>query len=1308
MSRKTGLVLILAAALILPLAVIPTSHAKRNTASQQQLPGRSLNASEIITKLPINAQAKQALQGALAAKTQSPERPYSERMNKGQDTANKYPDNVDEMSPAGRTAYLSAYAREHGGNSGGGGKGIGANGGSGCFSDDPDCEDENGSVGLADKQSEMGLAVDPSGLHVVVGFNEAQGFSTNPNKLSGFATSSDSGATFPTTGALPSPGNQSIGTTLYPQIFGDPDIKWINAPSTPNGGVFVYASIMVRTIAGPTGTGTVQTLCIHRSLDYGVTWQGPFEVTPASNPNGTFSGNNARDSADKELIDVDPDTGRLMVGWSNFTSTTFAPGTGKQMLTTFSDDAATAATPTWSTKVVVNNAGTLPGQGIIPRFAGNGSPNVYVVWQGQTTGLAANEYFARSTDNGVTFAPAVALTASTFKFIDYILGNDRSHCFPWMDVDNSPVLATKGNIYIAYADNTLNDGSDITFQKSVDGGLNFTPPVRLNARPGQDRPQWFPVVTVDSTTGRVWVFYYDQGVADSGDTMETSAVYSDDGGVTWSKQISLSDRPFHGGYGNDTGQPNLGDYNNGQALGGNLYSTFAFTPPVVNFADGQPAGTFPSIDFFFKKTSETPARAALEIRNNPPGGVMMLEHPTTQTADLTVPLTNITTNPLDTPLTYTGVSATLTTSTPNVSVTTGASAYPDIASGATQNNTTTYIIQFAPAFVWGTKVDFTLNVVTAQGNRTLLFNQNTGNKAVSTNLMSETFENLVPAGVNAVGGLPPGWTASHGGGTTTVPWQTSLRMPKTNAPSPTFGGLWHQNANDAAAPTRFERAFSPLFNVPANATFVAVDFDIAYDTEDDPSFIYQAYDGALLRITDQTAGRTLRSVLTETFADQQTTGNIFHYPKHFPRNSSTSYFEDMSAWAGDSTTVSGSNGGFLHVHMLFPGMASSTAQLRFEFAQDSNGICTDVRPTDTNCGVLIDNLSVNSIAFNAPTAADASISGQVLTPDGQPLAGVVMQLGGGKSTRTVTDNTGSYRFSNLDSGQFYTVQPARTNFSFSPAERSFSLNADKTDAVFTANPLSSPVGNPLDTDLFFVRQQYVDFLGREPDAGGLAYWSSEIDKCGIDATCLNDRRIGVAAAFFIEQEYQQTGSFVYRLYNAGLGRQISYAEFTGDRGQVIGGDSLEVTKERFLEQFVERPDFIQKYGATSSAESYVDALLQTVKQASGVDLSGERAALIDKYNLIRDNKEKRPEVLKDVIEHATFKQAVYNPSFVLMEYFGYLKRDPESEGYKFWLNVLNNKEPENYRGMVCSFITSAEYQLRFSSVATHSNRECAR
>jgi hypothetical protein len=343
-----------------------------------------------------------------------------------------------------------------------------------------------------------------------------------------------------------------------------------------------------------------------------------------------------------------------------------------------------------------------------------------------------------------------------------------------------------------------------------------------------------------------------------------------------------------------------------------------------------------------------------------------------------------------------------------------------------------------------------------------------------------------------------------------------------------------------------------------------------------------------------------------------------------------------------------------------------------------------------------------------PTAANGIISGQVTTPDGAPLSGTVISLSGTQSARTITDSNGNYRFDNVETNGFYTVKPSRANYTFGPSERSFSALSDKTDAVFTANPLPAQVANPLDTDLYFVRQQYLDFLGRDPDPQGLAYWTSELDKCGTDATCLNDRRIGISAAFFMEDEYQKTGSFIYRLYKGALDRQVSYNEFSADRQHVVGGPALEQSKVNFAEQFVQRAEFAQKYQNKNTAESFVDALLSNVKQASGADLSGQRGALIASYNAGTTQSQSRSLALRDLIEQPDFKQSVYNSSFVLMEYFGYLKRDPDTDGFKFWLNVLNDKEPNNYRGMVCSFITSTEYQSRFSSFISHSNRECGK
>jgi hypothetical protein len=343
-----------------------------------------------------------------------------------------------------------------------------------------------------------------------------------------------------------------------------------------------------------------------------------------------------------------------------------------------------------------------------------------------------------------------------------------------------------------------------------------------------------------------------------------------------------------------------------------------------------------------------------------------------------------------------------------------------------------------------------------------------------------------------------------------------------------------------------------------------------------------------------------------------------------------------------------------------------------------------------------------------PTAADATISGSITTADGQPLGGVVLTLDGTRASRTITDSKGNYIFENLGTAGLYTVVPSRANYSFSPQIRSFSLTGNNTQAVFTAAPDSAQTANPLDTPMYFVRQQYLDFLHREPDAGGLNYWTAEIEKCGADGACVNSRRIGVSAAFFVEAEFQQTGSFIFRLYQAGLGRQLTYREFSTDQTHLVGGNNLDVARRTFADAFVQRPEFVQRYSSGTSAASFVETLMQTIQQTSGIDLSSRRSALISTYNSGASLNESRSLTIREAIEDASFKQAEYNKSFVLMEYFGYLRRDQDQDGYDFWLDVLNNREPGNLRGMACSFLTSSEYQQRFSYIVTHHNAECGR
>lgn len=252
-----------------------------------------------------------------------------------------------------------------------------------------------------------------------------------------------------------------------------------------------------------------------------------------------------------------------------------------------------------------------------------------------------------------------------------------------------------------------------------------------------------------------------------------------------------------------------------------------------------------------------------------------------------------------------------------------------------------------------------------------------------------------------------------------------------------------------------------------------------------------------------------------------------------------------------------------------------------------------------------------------------------------------------------------------------------------------------------------PQLNQIDDTQFFVSQHYLDFLNREADPDGLAYWTSQISECGADDLCVKSRRIGVSGAFFVEPEFQQTGSFVYRLYKGGLGRQPNYAEFSLDRPLVIGGSNLESDKRAFTLLFVQRNGFVQKYAGQTTADLFVDALVATILQSSKLDLSSQRPALIGKYNTGGDIDHSRALALREAIDNASFVNNEYNASFVLMQYFGYLRRDADTGGYDFWLNVLNNREPNNYRGMICSFITSIEYQERFGLFLRRSNADCS-
>jgi CSLREA domain-containing protein len=363
---------------------------------------------------------------------------------------------------------------------------------------------------------------------------------------------------------------------------------------------------------------------------------------------------------------------------------------------------------------------------------------------------------------------------------------------------------------------------------------------------------------------------------------------------------------------------------------------------------------------------------------------------------------------------------------------------------------------------------------------------------------------------------------------------------------------------------------------------------------------------------------------------------------------------------------------------------------------------------------LSDNVSV-LLRQCAPTAADSTVSGQILDSNGKPLEGAAVRMSGTQNRLAVTDANGNYRFDNVETNGFYTVVPARANYSFSPSQRSFSALGQRTDAVFGASAAGTAL-NPLDTTVYFVRQQYVDFLGREPDEAGLNFWANNIESCETDANCRAAKRIDTSAAFFLSIEFQQTGYLVYRTYQAAYGKMpgapvpLRLDEFKPDSAAIGNGvvvnmtgweTQLESNKQAYMSSFVQRPRFTSAYPGAMTPAEFVDRLFVN----GGVSPSADaRSSAIAEFGSAATSADAaaRGRALRRVAENAVLSRQEFSQAFVLMQYFGYLRRDanagPDTDfsGYNFWLNKLNTFEG-NFSGaeMVKAFLLSGEYRGRF-------------
>jgi uncharacterized protein (TIGR03118 family) len=249
---------------------------------------------------------------------------------------------------------------------------------------------------------------------------------------------------------------------------------------------------------------------------------------------------------------------------------------------------------------------------------------------------------------------------------------------------------------------------------------------------------------------------------------------------------------------------------------------------------------------------------------------------------------------------------------------------------------------------------------------------------------------------------------------------------------------------------------------------------------------------------------------------------------------------------------------------------------------------------------------------------------------------------------------------------------------------------NEAELTITDNDSAPSTSNPIDGTSFFVRQQYLDFLGREPDTAGFNAWVNVINNC-VSSNNPSCDRVTVSQSFFGSPEFQSRGYFAIRTYRAAYGRDPLYGEFMGDlsRLNVAFATDASTAKSNFAADFAQRNEFRATLDALTNAQ-YVDRLIAN----AGVSIDN-RDQLVSDLNSAAKT---RAQVLQNIVDNARFVNdtATFNRAFVLAEYFGYLRRNPEAAGFNAWLNYLNT-HPGDFRTMVNGFVNSLEYRQRFGA-----------
>ena len=285
----------------------------------------------------------------------------------------------------------------------------------------------------------------------------------------------------------------------------------------------------------------------------------------------------------------------------------------------------------------------------------------------------------------------------------------------------------------------------------------------------------------------------------------------------------------------------------------------------------------------------------------------------------------------------------------------------------------------------------------------------------------------------------------------------------------------------------------------------------------------------------------------------------------------------------------------------------------------------------------------------------------------------------------------------------------------------------KGDVTITDDNAGLPA-NAIDDTVAFVTQQYHDFLNRQPDSAGLAFWVDNINQCNDNARrppgmtipqCIEVMRINTSAAFFLSIEFQNSGMLVRSFYVAALDRPATngmpnYAEFERDtqavqRGVIVDPNNngwqtvLANNRDAFMKDFVARPEFVGLYPTVDSPTIYVNKIYQHAlsRPPTTAELNAAVAEFPSGASQASDLTGRARALLRVTLA-LDFQSREMNRAFVHMQYLGYLRRNPNDlpdsdfSGYDFWLAKLNSFNGNFINAeMVKAFLSSIEYRNRF-------------